>query len=288
VDLAEARPLVAAVLGRPPASLAVLGKGTDHLAVEVDGSLVARLPLAGVASGAVAYEVRVLDLVARLSPVPVPEVVAADPERGVLVTRKLPGLSLLGRRPADPARIAEQLAGLLAGLRGPDRAALGWVAIDDHPLAGFRAEAAASRPGVAARLTADQRRRVERFLASPLPPAPDRLVLGHNDLGAEHLLTDPGGTHVTGVIDWSDTALADPARDLGRILRDLGPAVATSIRQALGVAHDDALARRAAFHARCALLEDLAHADVSGDARYATAALASFDATFADPDEVRG
>lgn len=37
-------------------------------------------------------------------------------------------------------------------------------------------------------------------------------VLRHGDLGPEHLLTTGG--RVTGVIDWTDTALGDPALDL--------------------------------------------------------------------------
>src|SRR4051794_38580592 len=66
---------------------------------------------------------------------------------------------------------------------------------------------------------------VRAFLAeAPPPDAPrDALALCHDDLGIEHVLMDGHGT-VTGVIDWGDAAVTDPAGDLGRIHRDLGPA----------------------------------------------------------------
>jgi len=40
---------------------------------------------------------------------------------------------------------------------------------------------------------------------------PLRLV--HQDLGPDHVLVDPATGHITGIIDWSDAILGDPARD---------------------------------------------------------------------------
>jgi aminoglycoside phosphotransferase (APT) family kinase protein len=40
-------------------------------------------------------------------------------------------------------------------------------------------------------------------------------VFSHNDLGIEHVLIDPGTWTVTGIIDWSDAAIVDPAIDFG-------------------------------------------------------------------------
>lgn len=47
----------------------------------------------------------------------------------------------------------------------------------------------------------------------PLPRAPWRPALVHNDLAAEHVLLAPDGSGVTGVIDWGDVAIADPTVD---------------------------------------------------------------------------
>jgi aminoglycoside phosphotransferase (APT) family kinase protein len=85
-------------------------------------------------------------------------------------------------------------------------------------------------------------------------------VFSHNDLGIEHVLVDPAGWAVTGVIDWSDAALVDPAVDVGLLYRDLGPPALAL------VGGPDA--ERAVFYARCAMLEDLAYGVTTGLDRY--------------------
>ena len=84
-------------------------------------------------------------------------------------------------------------------------------------------------------------------------------MFSHNDLGIEHVLIDPVAWTVTGIIDWSDAAIVDPAHDFGLLYRDLGPA---ALRVALGRYRGDtndvaALSERAVFYARCRVLEDL-------------------------------
>ena len=66
------------------------------------------------------------------------------------------------------------------------------------------------------------RPRIEAFLHEK-PPDPHEIVFSHNDLGIEHVLVDPVTLEVTGVIDFSDAAMVDPAYDFGLVLRDLGP-----------------------------------------------------------------
>src|SRR5690606_16070564 len=109
------------------------------------------------------------------------------------------------------------------------------------------------------------------------PARPAVAVLCHNDLGAGHLLVDgePPAVVVTGVIDWGDAALGDPAVDLARLHRDLGPAAAEAIRRrADGLIGDEDL-DRVAFYARCALLAALAYGVRSRGARGLRAALAT-------------
>jgi hypothetical protein len=113
-------------------------------------------------------------------------------------------------------------------------------------------------------LSARQRAAVDRFLGTPPPPDPDPadLRLAHNDLGAEHILVDPAGWTITGIIDWSDAARADVAAELGRLVRDLGAAHADSVIDGMGVSGPDrgALVARGWCYARCLVLEDLAYA----------------------------
>lgn len=275
--------MVRALLGAEHAArTSPLGAGTDHEVYDIGGAFVLRIPKGGGGSaGGHDREARLLDLVRSVSPVPVPEVVAHDRASGALVLRRLPGTSLLDEPPPQPEALVDQLAGFLASLHGLPRSRVEAVAVPDpYPLPASLAEVAAALPGIAALLDVEQRRLVEAFLAAPPPPEPSATLLCHNDLGAEHLLAAPDRATLTGVIDWSDAALADPARDLGRLYRDLGPAAAAGILQRLAPPAAEALWRRAAFHARCALIEDLAYGLESGDPRYLEAARANLARTF--------
>jgi len=263
------------------ADLSPLGSGTDHEAYDVGGAFVLRIPKRGGRAGGLDREADILELVRPVSPIPVPEVIARDRGSGALVLRRLPGTSLLDAPPPDPGALAGRLAGLLASLHGLPRARVEAVAAPDpYPHPAYLADAAAVLPVVAPRLDQQQRRLVETFVSAPPPPEPSATVLCHNDLGAEHLLAGPDRATLTGVIDWADAALADPARDLGRLYRDLGPATAAAILDRLAPPGADALWQRAAFHARCALIEDLAYGLESGDRRYLDAARASLARTF--------
>ena len=79
-------------------------------------------------------------------------------------------------------------------------------------------------------------------------------VIAHADLGAEHIL-EVDGT-LTGIIDWSDAAITDPALDLARLYRDFGPRFLEALLQAYGPLRH--AMPRVKFFARCAALEDLA------------------------------
>lgn len=272
------------LLGRAPGRITALGGGTDHEAYDVDGEFVLRRhrrPDEETAH-AVRSEARLLGIVGAVSPVPVPEVVVADPESGLLVLRRLPGTPLLDDPPADPTALVDQVIRFLVAVHAiPERLVADLVERDDHPLDAYLAEAVETMPVLAPALTADARRTVERFLASAPPAEPGVTVFCHHDLGAEHLLAGADRTTLTGVIDWSDAALTDPARDLGRLYRDFGPAFAARVLDGLDARGDDRLLERAAFLARCALLEDLAFGLETGDRRYAEAALGHLARTFA-------
>lgn len=114
---------------------------------------------------------------------------------------------------------------------------------------------------------------VERFLAQEPPPDGVAPVLAHNDLGIKHVLVDASG-RVTGVIDWSDAALTDPARDFGLLYRDLGPPALHAALVAYGEVEDDVLSR-AELYARCGALEDLAYGLETGRTGYVTKTLRS-------------
>ena len=101
--------------------------------------------------------------------------------------------------------------------------------------------------------------RAERFFEDGLSiPAPYEgpLRLVHDDLHAEHLLLDPTDpARVTGLLDWSDVALSDPAHDFATIFPWGGEPLLEAMLQGYGDADPD-LAARARYDGLWLALQD--------------------------------
>src|SRR5688500_610086 len=82
-----------ALAGREVESVVELGAGADHLAFEVNGTFVARIRRRcdRHTAAAIVREIELLDILSRVSPIPVPDVAGADPEGGLIVLRRLSG-----------------------------------------------------------------------------------------------------------------------------------------------------------------------------------------------------
>jgi aminoglycoside phosphotransferase (APT) family kinase protein len=264
--------------GRAEGTVTPLGAGLDNAAFDVDGELVVRLstdPDPGERARTVQREARLLSLVAPRSPLPVPVPVVIAAVDGCLVHRKLPGRPVLdlpaGQRRTLAAELGTVLGRLLAALAAiPSEEAADLVDLDDTPPSAWLAEAQELVDRVGPAVPAGHRSALQAFLAAEAPEPARRLVLSHNDLGIEHVLVDPGTGRVTGILDWTDAALTDPARDLGLVLRDLGPSALDAALAAHPPAPDDGagLRQRIEFLARCALIEDLAHGLETGQRAY--------------------
>jgi aminoglycoside phosphotransferase (APT) family kinase protein len=276
-------------------SVVPVGEGQDNLAYEVNGELIVRFskePDPARRAALLRHETRLLTAVAGVSPLPVPEPVFMDAERGYLAYLKLPGVPLLDmprhQRLAHGTSIAATLGELLTAMhavpvdRMTDLVDSDLMDTGNPPLAEFRRAAAETYETVAGQVPTGHRRPVEAFLAAPPPPDGYAPAFSHNDLGIEHVLVDPVAWTVTGIIDWSDAAVVDPAYDFGLIYRDLGPAAA---RAAMRSYHTDAndvaaLAERAVFYARCSLFEDLAYGIETGRDPYVDKSLAAMEWLF--------
>jgi aminoglycoside phosphotransferase (APT) family kinase protein len=99
--------------------------------------------------------------------------------------------------------------------------------------------------------------------AAPGEFIPRSDVLVHGDLYARHLLIDDG--RLSGVIDWGDIHLGDPANDLAIAHSFLPPTAHAGFRQAYGLvdAHTWHVAR---LRALCHSLTVLVYGDEVGDA----------------------
>jgi len=272
-------------------SVVRLRDGLDNVAYEVNGELIVRFskePDLARRTALLDREARLLAFLADMSPLPVPQPTIIAAEHGCLAYLKLPGIPLLDmprrQRSDHGTSIAAMLGGLLTALHAvPVERTTDLVDTDDHPLAEWRREAAEHYRAVAARVPPVRRRPVEAFLAAAPPPDGGYTpVFSHNDLGIEHVLVDPVAWTVSGVIDWSDAAVVDPARDFGLLCRDLGP---DALRAAIGGYRTDnndvaALRERAVFYARCGVFEDLAYGMETGRESYVDKSLAALEWLF--------
>lgn len=259
-------------------TVVLLGEGEDNVAFEVNDELIVRLgkePDAASRAARVSGEARLLAAVSDVSPLPVPEPALTAAEEGCLAYFKLPGVPLIDVAPAQRAAHADSIAVALGRFLGalhalPVARMGGLVEVDDEPAAVWLEEAAEIYSEIGEAVPAVHRGAVEAFLSAPPPPGGHDRVFSHNDMGIEHVLVDPATGTVTGIIDWSDAAITDPACDFGLLYRDLGPdALDLALRgYEAGPREAGKIKARAGFYARCGLLEDMAYGLQEGHAKY--------------------
>ena len=265
-------------------TVTVLGAGLENVAYDVNGELVVRISIAPDAERA-ALILRETEILRRLAPIatlPIPHPLFVDAAAGAFAYRRLPGTSLLDAPDRADAVDAAEVGAFLACLH----TATGMTGIaprDTFPTSEWLSDAQAQFAQISASMSRHEQRIVEQFLSVAPPPPVDlaREVFSHNDFGAEHLLVNDAG-RISGVLDWSDAAMTDPAYDWGLVWRDLGPRLFAGALAEYGPRFDDADISRALFYARCALIEDFAYGIRDGRLRYLTAARAHFAHTFGD------
>ena len=254
-------------------SVVRLSEGLVNPAYEINAELIVRFSKEPDPARRVAllnHEARLLATVADVSPLPVPEPIFTAAEQGYLAYFKLPGVPLLDlprlQRAEHGSSIAATLGELLAALHAVP--ADWWIDLadtDDQPLAEWRREAAETYTTVAGQVPAVHRRPVETSWKPHhhTTGTPQRFPQRSGHRTRSH---QPVAWTITGIIDWSDAAIVDPAYDFGLLYRDLGPA---ALRAAISRYRSDAndiaaLSERAAFYARCTVFEDLKHGIESG------------------------
>jgi len=233
--------------------LTALGQGLDHTAY-VAGDLVLRVA----DERDVEREARLLDALAPHLSIAIPAPRFADATAGVLAYELIAGRPLLGRH--APVGAGRRLGRFLRELHVVEPATVeDLIQVEDaDPSEWLEA--------------LDGPSDLVDIVHASRPPRARQRVVAHADLGAEHIL-ELGGT-LTGIIDWSDAAITDPALDFARVYRDFGPGVLEDAIEAYGAL--PAAMDRIEFFARCAALEDLAFGIQTGRHEYARNAERSF------------
>jgi aminoglycoside phosphotransferase (APT) family kinase protein len=255
----------------------LVSRGAENTTFAVGGYIVRR----SADLDAVSREVDVLNALAHATSVPTPAPALHEAELGTFAYPRLRGTPLLHRSQRDLGNILPALIDALSALRRILPASR--LPVDHYPNEEWRNDAIQAFQSVRKHLSAEQERRVHRFLDEPAPPTRTLAVAQHNDLGAEHILVDDQG-ELSGIIDWTDAALTDPARDIGSIYRDFGPDAAAFVGEALNGPLTEDEARRVRFHARCRWLEDVAFGigDPLTRKPYLENAWGTFDHTFSN------
>ncbi|MFD0416991.1 aminoglycoside phosphotransferase family protein [Streptomyces sp. NPDC127108] len=233
-------------------------EGGEHSTWWVGERYVLRLTLDEDAAVRQRREVALRAAIQAYVPVAVPVSVAAGdwaPGLACTVDSRLPGDSA-ERRPVG--REGEHdLAGMLRGLRAlpPGRAsALGLPRQEPRALDALRRSAEEALARLAAYGEAPAAHVPPHGPAATARPAP--AVVLHNDLKGEHLLVSSTG-RVSGVLDWADAVVGDPAEDVAGLALSIGTPATERVAVAAGLAPE--VFRRGVLLARCDTAIRLAH-----------------------------
>jgi aminoglycoside phosphotransferase (APT) family kinase protein len=250
-----------------PVQLESLGEGWDNTAYKVNDSFVFRFPRREPAVALIGTECRVLPLLAPHLPVSVP-----SPEwtgdRDPRYSWPFAGYRILPGRTADRAELDDPSRAALAKPLGAFLAALHAIPVD--PGWGLPPDTIGRLDGekLAARVRSslgalgkdDLVGGTDRWVAiadeaAALRAGSDLRVV-HGDLYARHLIVDDA-KQLSGIIDWGDVHLGDPAVDLSVAWSFLPPSGRLPFREAYGPVEDGIwrLARLRALHYGIVLID---------------------------------
>ena len=256
--------------------------GWDYAVFEVNGEWIVRVPRRAEVRAWLRKETQLLPEIAPLLPLPVPrfEVVATDDAEPFVAYRKLPGrpLDVALRGEVDSSALGRELGSFLAALHpfpllrameltGADPAASGWLAEQEE----LRER---SERDVYPLLEPEERTRADRVFEEYFAAASDvSPTLVHGDLGPDHVLCSTDS--VTGVIDWSDATVGDPAIDLSWTTRATPRRFAEALLEAYG-SEGSGAPQRASYYYRVAHLHEVLHALDHDDAALLQSGLRAF------------
>jgi aminoglycoside phosphotransferase (APT) family kinase protein len=198
--------------------------GWDMSARLVEGRWVDRTPRRAVVEPQARREAEFLPWLAPQLPLPVPVPVITSEDPLVLRHAYLPGRPCPGTSAAHGRAIGEFLRALHSV--DPDSAVAHGLADAEAAYAADQAIRDRMAVDVLPRLPDHLRRAGEDLLARmtrrPAAPCPV-----HGDLGLDHIRVT--GDEVTGVIDWGDSRVGDPALDLSATTYGSGPGFAAAV-----------------------------------------------------------
>ena len=192
--------------------------GGDHVLLIIDDRTAFRFPRAGMHD--LTLEIAVLRLLKSRCVLPTPSYDYIDPlgrfaGYAFIVGAELTPARFAALPPAANDRVLGEAVRFLAELHGLPIERI--RSSDDWPAtwtaAQFAERGLRDQLPVIASLVPRLARRVEAFFRRYGADRPDRLVIVHGDLVADHILLDARSDRLAGIIDFGDVGLGDPAQD---------------------------------------------------------------------------
>lgn len=258
----------------------LLARGTENTTVAIGDWIVRR----GRDPETVMREILLLRALAEATTVPVPDPLLHDARLGLFAYRRLPGTPLIHHAHRRSPTVERAMIEVLSALRELDPSIQ--LPVNRYSPEQWHRDALDQLERIRPHLDAEEVHAVAAFLDRPPPQNREETTPQHDDLGAEHILVDADG-EISGVIDWSDAARADPSHDIGSIHRDLGPDTARRVSTALGIPTTEDEIARIRFHARCRWIEDMSYGlqDPASRGAYLHNAQLTFEHTFQHRDQ---
>ncbi|HEX2203143.1 MAG TPA: aminoglycoside phosphotransferase family protein [Longimicrobium sp.] len=229
-DHAEAAARIERHLPDDGAELTPIGEGDDSFAFRL-GTDVVRVAKHRGAADSLRLEACVMARIAPRLPFPVPRTAFSEPAHqcAFSVHAEVTGADLTREAwealpPAAREAAAADVARFLDALHALGVAEAGACGVPRIDAAVFAGHLLAASAPLHPRLAPETRRRLDAVLTrESLSSGADRPpALLHRDFGPGHVLFDPPTGRVTGVIDFGDLALGDPARDFIYVYEDYG------------------------------------------------------------------
>jgi aminoglycoside phosphotransferase (APT) family kinase protein len=271
-----------------PSTVRYLGQGYDSTAFDVNGEWVFRFPKREDIERQLLLEMRVLpELERRSPPIPIPtfrlhgQPTTAFP-RHFVGYPKLVGEPAFDVDPLDPAfaRCARLVGQFLSWLHSFPPAEADIVGVERRSITTYldewRTDALGSFEQVSVAAPDAPLETWHRYVSEDRgldDTSTSEAVLVHADFAAEHVLYDEQRRSLTGVIDWSEIAIADRSVDLSGLFHWGGEPLVRAALAAYAFAVDELTLRRARYIAVCRAITDIQFAAEMGREEYLRAGL---------------
>lgn len=264
-----------------------LGEGWDFQVFEVNGTWLFRFPKREASVAKLNRECKLLSGLGEWVSLPVPnyEYFCESPESSsgpFAGYRKLPGMAGDTSKLVDRHGVAQQLGVFLAGLHTypVDKAREAGVQEERDQVVYWRDRSREQLRKLAG-LNVNQDL-LRSYLENDTPESFEGAAsLVHNDLWAEHILVDSRSGMVSGIIDWGDTVIGDPAIDFACLYTWYGESWLENVLVHYTGKLDAEIISRSRYLATCLAIHNITLGREMGRVQWVEAGYAALQLVFA-------